>query len=211
MKQMHETKYKEKNEYFNSRAHNWDEEVGNDAERTKKLAVIFERIECTEGARVLDIGCGNGILFSHILKRIGSAGELVAVDAAEEMIRKATENFKDSKNIKYIASCIEDLDEQAASFDLILAFAVFPHIEDKIAALTKMRTLIKENGRLYIFHTSDTASLNHFHSHLASSSVSHDMMPYWEELNTLVKPTRFTIKEYIDQPGLNFIEVLPCT
>lgn len=209
MKAIYEAKYEEKNAYFNDHAHNWDEEVGNDEERSKKLAGIFERIVCGEGFRVLDIGCGNGILFPHILKRIGPAGELVAVDPAVEMIRKAAEKFKDAKNITFKNTCIEAIDENDASFDLILAFAVFPHIEDQAAALNKMRSLLKETGRLYIFHPSDTASLNHFHGCL-NSVVSNDMMPHKEELESMMSAGRFTIKEYIDEPGLNFIEAVPC-
>lgn len=211
MKPTHYDKqYEEKNAYFNDHAHNWDEEVGNNEERAKKLSEIFERIVCKEGFRVLDIGCGNGILFNHILSRIGSAGELVAIDPAAEMISKASEKFRHAKNIIFKNTCVETLDEPAASFDLVLAFAVFPHIDNKAVALEKMRGLIKETGRLYIFHPSDTASLNHFHSCL-NSIVCNDMMPHKEELENMLSQARFEMKEYIDRPGLNFIEAVPCT
>jgi demethylmenaquinone methyltransferase/2-methoxy-6-polyprenyl-1,4-benzoquinol methylase len=204
-------KYDEKNAYFNHLAHHWDETAGNDGQRFEKLAGIFERIECGNGCRVIDAGCGTGVLFPHILKKIGGTGVLFAVDSSSEMIKKASEKFSDVKNIVYKNMCLEQLDENPSSFDAVIAFAVFPHIEDKLSVLKKFRSLLKETGRLYIFHMSDTASLNMYHSALSSPVVRHDMMPNADELKGLMAEARFSVREYIDHTGLNFVEAVPCT
>ena len=200
--------YAEKNNYFNHLARDWDDMANsacNDA-----LPPVFDRIDCPQGGKVLDAGCGTGVLFPHILKKIGAAGELVAVDCAAEMIKTASEKFNAIENISYRTAYIEELSESPSSFDAIIAFAMFPHVEDKLSALKKFRLLLKETGRLYIFHLSDTASLNKFHGSL-SSPVCRDIMPERDALEGIMKDARFEIKEYIDHTGLNFIEAWPCT
>ncbi|MCL2026352.1 MAG: class I SAM-dependent methyltransferase [Leptospirales bacterium] len=200
--------YAEKNNYFNLLARDWDD-MANGAS-SEALPPVFDRINCPQGGKVLDAGCGTGVLFPHILKKIGVAGELVAVDCAAEMINTASEKFHAVKNISYRTAYVEELNEASSSFDAIIAFAMFPHVEDKLSALKKFRLLLKETGRLYIFHLSDTASLNEFHGSL-SSPVCHDIMPGKDSLEGIMKEARFEIKEYIDHTGLNFIEAWPCT
>jgi len=200
--------YAEKNDYFNLLAHTWDDIA--DGAREDMLPLVFDRIDCPQGGRVLDVGCGTGVLFPHILKKIGLAGELVAVDCAAEMIKTASEKFCAVKNIIYKIAYVEELDDASSSFDAVIAFAMFPHVENKLSALQKFRLLLKETGRLYIFHLSDTASLNKFHSSL-SSPVRCDMMPDKDAIEGIMKDARFEIKEYIDHVGLNFIEARPCT
>ena len=200
--------YAEKNNYFNLLARTWDDMAG--SARNGELSLVFDRIDCPQGGRVLDVGCGTGVLFPYILEKIGAAGRLIAVDCAIEMIKTASEKFFDIENITYIAAYAEELDETPSSFDAIIAFAVFPHVENKLSALKKFRLLLKETGRLYIFHLSDTASLNKFHGGL-SSPVCRDMMPDKDALGSIMKDARFEIKEYIDYTGLNFIEAWPCT
>ena len=200
--------YAEKNNYFNHLARTWDDMA--DSARDDMLALVFERIDCPQGGKALDAGCGTGVLFPHILKKIGASGELIAVDCAAEMIKTASEKFCAVKNIAYKTAYVEELDEVPSSFDAVIAFAMFPHVEDKLSALKKFRALLKETGRLYIFHLSDTAALNKFHGSL-SSPVCHDMMPAKDALEDIMKNARFEIKEYIDHAGLNFIEARPCT
>lgn len=203
-------KTNEKTAYFNGLAPDWDSVVGNDKERIKKLDEIFERIALRPGDRVLDVGSGNGVLLPLIHKRIGDEGAITALDAAQEMLNRARELYPSFTNVRYVASPVEDISDEAESYDVVLAFAVIPHVDDIPGALKKIRELLSDNGRLYIFHLADTASLNDFHSHL-DAPVHHDMLPERDEMKSLLRGAGFDMPLYLDEPGLNFIEALPCT
>ncbi|MEJ5362329.1 MAG: class I SAM-dependent methyltransferase [Spirochaetota bacterium] len=199
--------YYDKINYFNTLSKNWDEIVGNDEHRIQKIKNIFSMIDITSGSRVMDVGCGTGVLFPIIEDYIGSQGTLIAVDTSDKMIEEAKARYKHFTNIHYIVAPLEEIAVPHNSIDVVLCFAVFPHIEDKRKALTKCHDCLKNNGSLYIFHLSDTKSLNEFHHNL-DAPVSRDYMPYQEELETMLRDTGFVMKKYIDQPELNFIHAI---
>ncbi len=196
--------YEDKIQYFNSLSTSWDKIVGNDASRLQKIKILFEMMHIGKGDCVLDAGCGTGVLFPIIQEYIGQDGTLIAVDTSDKMIEEAKERYKHFSNIQYIISALEDVHIPENSIDVILCFAVFPHIEDKLQALKKCKECLKHNGSLYIFHLSDTKSLNDFHHNL-NAPVRRDYMPYRDELEKMLSQAGFTLKQYIDQPELNFI------
>ncbi len=195
--------YKAKNEYFNNLSARWDEVTGNDKTRTEKLKEIFELIELPIGSTVLDAGCGTGILFPLIKERIGPDGVIIAIDSAEGMIEESRKRCVNG--INYITAPIESVTLPRAHIDVILCFAVFPHIENKTQALARCHFFLKETGKLYIFHLADTESLNAFHRNL-DAPVRHDVMPDRSTLEKLFSQTGFTMTRYIDREGLNFVE-----
>lgn len=56
----------------------------------------FERCSYPQGARVLDVGCGFGDSTLRIARRVGPAGEAVGVDCAENFIRAAEAEARQS-------------------------------------------------------------------------------------------------------------------
>jgi ubiquinone/menaquinone biosynthesis C-methylase UbiE len=56
--------------------------------RAGRVAGI-DRLDLTAGDRVLDLGCGTGLSFELLLRRIGPTGELVGVDASPQMLARA--------------------------------------------------------------------------------------------------------------------------
>ncbi len=201
-------KYKDKIQYFDSLSKNWDELAGNNNERILKIRDVFSMIELKSGANVMDVGCGTGILFPIIHDYIGNTGTIFAVDTSSKMIEEAGKRNADIKNIKYIISPLEEVNIPENSIDVIICFAVFPHIEDKQKALLQCRMLLNQTGALYIFHLADTKSLNELHHNL-NGPVSRDYMPYKDELEILFLKTGFAMKQYIDKPELNFICAVP--
>jgi demethylmenaquinone methyltransferase/2-methoxy-6-polyprenyl-1,4-benzoquinol methylase len=198
-----------KRDYFNELAPSWDEKVGNDETRHAALARVFDRIEIPEGGRVLDAGCGTGVLFRHIIEKTGSGGMITAVDYAPAMLDRARELHPDYENIDYRAGDAASLDLEENFYDTILCFAVLPHVEDKGRFLATLRHAIRDDGRLYIFHLADTATLNSFHSGL-NAPVRGDLLPERRELEELLTASGFSPVVYIDEKGLNFSESRPC-
>ena len=198
--------YRDKINYFNELGNYWDESVGNDSTRKDYIRNVFKLISIKEGDIVVDIGCGNGVLFDIIEEYIRDTGIIYAIDAAPAMIERASLRHGKYKNIRYITGLIENADLPDGSFDIVFCFAVFPHIEDKIETLSRMRSLMKNTGKIYIFHPSDTKSLNDFHGKL-DAPVKFDMLPDKKEMYDLTARSGLRILNYIDRPGLNFMEL----
>lgn len=195
--------------YFNGLGGRWDEVVGNNSERLEQLREVFKKIKIAKGDKVLDVGCGNGVLFPLIEELIGPNGKIYALDPAASMIARAKSLYPQYTNIEYIVHPIENADIGKDRYDSILCFAVFPHIDNKELALNLFRKALKKSGKLYIFHLSDTKSLNEFHS-TVKGPVSNDMMPERKELEVLLNKTNFALLTYIDTQRLNFIECGKC-
>ncbi len=194
-------------QYFHNLAEGWDEMVGNNRERAAKIGGIFSGIEIKPGDNVLDVGSGNGILLRFIEEKTGTTGRITALDAAPGMIEKARDIHRQYDNIDYVTGFIEDAELPLREYDVIMCYAVLPHVDDIPASLRRMNSLLKEGGRLYIFHPASTRDLNDFHSGL-ESPVKHDMLPEEGELRELLSSAGFSVRVYKDEPGLNFVECL---
>ena len=201
--------YRSKIEYFDELAPRWDREVGNDSGRMELLARVFDMMEIEPGSTVMDLGCGCGVLFPLINERIGENGRIIAVDSSPGMIRTAKSQNSAISNIEYHQAIIEELLLGDDVLDAAIAFAVFPHVEDKEGALKCLRRLLRPDGVLYIFHLSDTRSLNDFHGAL-DAPVNGDMLPDRRGMEGLLTGSGFDMSTYIDRAGLNFIEARPC-
>lgn len=197
-----------KREYFSDMGHDWDNIVGNDDERIRELAAVLEMIEPADGDVVVDVGCGNGVLIPLIEPYIGSRGRIIAVDSADGMIETAKKKHGHFGNVEFRVGLIEEVDIPENHADLILCFAVFPHIDNQQEALRRFREILKPDGELYIFHVIDTRSLNEFHGGL-DAPVRGDRMPEREQLSRMLESSSFQMKTYIDRPGLNFVRALP--
>ena len=194
-----------KAEYFHALATGWDEKVGNNGARREKLRSVFELIGIRPGDRVLDVGCGTGVLLRFIEEKTGPEGRILALDPAAGMIDRAMELHREFGNIEYMVAFIEDAALPDGGFDVALCYAVLPHLDDIPRSLGALFRSLAPGGLLYIFHPDDTRTLNAFHAGL-NAPVNHDMLPEEEALRALLVKAGFTVLRYVDAPGLNFVE-----
>jgi ubiquinone/menaquinone biosynthesis C-methylase UbiE len=103
-----------------------------------------------QGARVLEIGCGNGAATAHLLVQL-QPGELVGVDPAAGFIDMAAARYNDRTDVAFHVGDAVDTGEPDASFDLVVAHTVFSHLPDPMAALGEARRVLKPGGRLVVF------------------------------------------------------------
>ena len=97
-----------------------------------------------EGLRILDIGCGGGLL-SEPMARLGA--DVVGADAAERNIPVARIHAEQSGlDIDYRHTTAEALAEAGEQFDAVLNMEVVEHVADPLSYLTACRTLLKPGG-----------------------------------------------------------------
>lgn len=115
---------------------------------TSQIAEEFDRdLETSnpfKGLRILDIGCGGGLL-SEPMARLGA--EVVGADAAEGNLPVARIHAEQSGlKIDYRHTTAEALAEAGEQFDVVLNMEVVEHVADPLAYLTACRALLKPEG-----------------------------------------------------------------
>jgi len=100
-----------------------------------------------EKIKILDIGCGGGLL-SEPMSRLGA--EVVGIDASDKNINVAKVHAKKNNlNIKYICSSPEKL-KSNTKFDVILNMEIIEHVDNVEHFLKACSNLLKKNGIMFV-------------------------------------------------------------
>ncbi len=108
----------------------------------------FERdpkqLDCLKGLRILDIGCGGGILCEP-LARLGA--EVTGADPAEKNIAAAKVHAEQGGlSIDYRATTAEVLADAGERFDIVLAMEVVEHVADVKLFVARCAEMVKPGG-----------------------------------------------------------------
>jgi 2-polyprenyl-6-hydroxyphenyl methylase/3-demethylubiquinone-9 3-methyltransferase len=160
-----------------------------------------KRLDCLSGLRLLDIGCGGGLL-SEPLARLG--GGVVGADPAEANIAAAQLHAADSGiAVDYRATTAEALAEAGERFDIVLAMEVVEHVAD-VNLFVKLTAGMVKPGGLMI-----AATLNRTIKSFALAIVGAEYVLRWlprgtHEWDKFVTPNELEIA--LELGGLRVID-----
>jgi 2-polyprenyl-6-hydroxyphenyl methylase/3-demethylubiquinone-9 3-methyltransferase len=159
-----------------------------------------KRLDSMQGLRILDIGCGGGILCEP-LARLGA--DMTGVDPAQANIEAARAHAAQSGlAIDYRCSTAEVLAEQGGQFDLVLAMEVVEHVTDVALFVASCASLTKPGGLMI------AATLNRTLKSFALAIVGAEYILRWLPVGThrwdkFVTPNELEIA--MEQSGLRVI------
>lgn len=99
--------------------------------------------------RVLDLGCGTGWA-SRRMARVVPQGEVVGIDVADEMLRRAEQASSGVPSVRYQWGSAEGIPAADNSFDKVLSVESFYYYADQGKALDELRRVMGPGGRLFI-------------------------------------------------------------
>jgi SAM-dependent methyltransferase len=116
------------------------------------MRAVLDRVGIRPGERVLELGPGPGTLTVEAARRVGPAGQLIAVDIQPRMIAQMQERVRGAGLIN-VEPCVADacqLPLDDASVDRAFLIAVLPEIPDQAGALAELHRILKPHGSLSI-------------------------------------------------------------
>ena len=97
--------------------------------------------------KILDIGCGGGLL-SEPMSRLGA--EVIGIDASERNIKTAQAHIRKSNlKINYICASPENF-KTTKKFDVVLNMEIVEHVKDLDLFIKRSSFFLKKNGLMFI-------------------------------------------------------------
>ena len=162
------------------------------------------------GKRVLDVGCGGGILSESMAKR--GAAHVTGIDMAEKSLQTAQAHAaaEGVDNIDYHCIRVEDLAaEQPHSFDVVTCMEMMEHVPDPTAIVKACSELVKPDGMVF-FSTINRNPKSYLHLIVGAEYVlnvvpkgTHD----WQKFITpaeLARMCRQAGLDVIDTKGMTY-------
>lgn len=113
---------------------------------------VLALAEPLDGATVLDVGTGDGLIGLEALERVGPHGRVIFSDVSEALLERTRSAAGADDRAQFVLSRAESLAEIAdASIDVATTRSVLIYVADKDAALRALHRVLRPGGRISLF------------------------------------------------------------
>jgi len=109
----------------------------------------IDRLASLQGKRVLDVGCGGGLLTEAMALR---GAEVTGIDMGKAPLNVARlHRLESNLDIDYRQATAEQLaEEQPGSFDVVTCLEMLEHVPDPAEVIAACARLIRKDGRIFL-------------------------------------------------------------
>lgn len=118
------------------------------------LHEYLDAMRIAAAARVLDLGCGSGVVSRAIAQRAGFAGQVLGIDISPYLVA-AAERFTRDEGLggtaQFRCGDSRSLGLAGAAFDALVAHTLVSHVDDPAAVLREIARVVRPGGKVGIF------------------------------------------------------------
>ena len=155
------------------------------------------------GLRVLDVGCGGGILADSMARK---GATVLGIDLASKALKVAQLHALEAQTqgVEYREISAEALAaEQPGTFDVVTCMEMLEHVPDPAAVVKACAALVKPGG--YVFFSTINRNAKAFLFAIVGAEYVLNMLPRGtHEYSKLIKPSE--ISRYCRATGLDFVQ-----
>lgn len=164
----------------------------------------IERRVPLQGKRVLDVGCGGGILADSMARR--GTQDVLGIDLATKALKVAQLHALEAEtpNVSYREVSVEALaDEMPAGFDVVTCMEMLEHVPDPAAVVRACATLVKPGG--HVFFSTINRNLKSFTFAIVGAEYLLQLLPRGtHEYAKLIRPSE--LAAHCRAAGLDLLE-----
>ena len=135
------------NEFFDKRLDGYDEHMMTNIESSDVFYPYTANcLPKTNGAKILDLGCGTGLELEHYFK-INPSAKITGIDLTESMLNALRNKFPE-KDLSLICGSYFDVPFEENTFDAAVSVESLHHFtkEEKVPLYTKLCKALKDGG-----------------------------------------------------------------
>jgi SAM-dependent methyltransferase len=130
------------------------ESRGKDAVFTRLFDKYAADLDLPKSARVLEVGCGTGVIIRALARRSDFLGTAVGIDQSPAFIDAARRLAKEegvNKQVEFYVGDAHQLECMEGIFDAVIAHTLISHVTNPAEVLNEMARVVQSTGKIVIF------------------------------------------------------------
>ncbi|MDU9004847.1 methyltransferase domain-containing protein [Sedimentitalea todarodis] len=120
------------------------------ADFSRRRRMSFDAVDPRPGERILDVGCGPGLLSQDLARAVGEDGHIFGLDPSDHMLNSARQRCGARANVTLLQGSAETLPIEDCSIDKAVSLQVFEYFDDMHPALSELHRVLRPDGRVVI-------------------------------------------------------------
>ena len=163
----------------------------------------IESIATLAGKKVLDVGCGGGILAESLSK---AGGIVTGIDLSNKALKVAElHQLESNTSVQYRSISAEDLAKQEPeNYDVVTCMEMLEHVPDPSSVVQACATLCKPGGSIF-FSTLNRNPKSYLFAIIGAEYILKLLPKGTHEYDKFIKPSE--LANFTRQAGLELLEI----
>jgi ubiquinone/menaquinone biosynthesis C-methylase UbiE len=136
---------------------------------------VYDKMDVENGMKILEVGCGNGLLWFENTGVLPDDVEIILSDISQGMIDKAKTKIN-NKNFKFEVFDSNKIPYNDKYFDIIIANHMLYHVKNISSTMSEIKRTLKDDGRLFA-STNGKKNMNELEKWKNKFSINVDYNP----------------------------------